>query len=127
MALQRYFLTDIGHPVPALVVLDQPSQVYFPRGFEGEHVSEIGRTRDQDILAIRSVFEAIGAEVVRANGQLQVIILDHAGPDVGGRNRGSDIGRRMAWERKACTSDLDRTRRDCLMHQADVRPTQDTA
>lgn len=88
MALQRYFLTDIGHPVPALVVLDQPSQVYFPRGFESEHVSEIGRTRDQDILAIRSVFEAIGAEVVRANGQLQVIILDHVGPDVWGEIEG---------------------------------------
>ncbi len=84
LALQRYFLTDIGHPVPALLVLDQPSQVYFPRGFDGHHVSELGRTRDQDILAIRSVFEALGAEVARAQGQLQIIILDHAGPDVWG-------------------------------------------
>ncbi len=88
LALQRYFLTDIGHPVPALVVLDQPSQVYFPRGFEGDHVSELGRTRDQDILAIRSVFEALGAEVVRAAGQLQIIILDHAGSDVWGEIEG---------------------------------------
>lgn len=84
LALQRFFLTDIGHPVPALIVLDQPSQVYFPRGFDGEHASELGRTRDQDILAIRSVFEALGAEVMRAKGRLQVIILDHAGPDVWG-------------------------------------------
>ncbi|KAA1052613.1 hypothetical protein FH063_004071 [Azospirillum argentinense] len=84
LALQRFFLTDIGHPVPALIVLDQPSQVYFPRGFDGEHASELGRTRDQDILAIRSVFKALGAEVMRAKGRLQVIILDHAGPDVWG-------------------------------------------
>lgn len=84
LALQRFFLADIGHPVPALIVLDQPSQVYFPRGFDGEHVSEFGRTRDQDVLAIRLVFEALGAEIMRAKGRLQVIVLDHAGPDVWG-------------------------------------------
>lgn len=84
LALQRFFLTDIGHPVPGLIVFDQPSQVYFPRGFETEHVSERGRTRDQDILAIRAVFEALGTEIVRATGRLQIIVLDHAGPDVWG-------------------------------------------
>ena len=34
--------------------------------------------------AIRAVFEALGAEVTRAAGRLQVIVLDHAGPDVWG-------------------------------------------
>jgi hypothetical protein len=71
-----------------LLVFDQPSQVYFPRGFQGEHVSERGRTRDEDILAIRWVFEALGAEVVRAEGQLQIIVLDHAGPEVWGEIEG---------------------------------------
>ncbi|MGB3042234.1 MAG: DUF3732 domain-containing protein [Xanthobacteraceae bacterium] len=84
LALQRFFLTDIGHPVPGLMVFDQPSQVYFPRGFETEYVSERGRTRDQDILAIRAVFEALGTEIVRATGRLQIVVLDHAGPDVWG-------------------------------------------
>ena len=62
----------------------QPSQVYFPRGFEGDHVSELGRTRDEDVLAIRWVFETLGAETVRADGQQQIIVLDHAGPEVWG-------------------------------------------
>ncbi|WP_082483819.1 DUF3732 domain-containing protein [Methylobacterium sp. Leaf87] len=84
LALQRFFLTDIGHPVPGLIILDQPSQVYFPRGFEVEHVSELGRTRDQDIMAIRATFKALGAEVIHSKGRLQAIILDHAGPDVWG-------------------------------------------
>lgn len=84
LALQRFFLNDIGHPVPGLVVFDQPSQVYFPRGFEAEHVSDRGRTRDQDIVAIRAVFEAFGAEIIRASGRLQIIVLDHAGSDVWG-------------------------------------------
>ena len=30
------------------------------------------------------MFEVLGAEVMRANGRLQVIVLDHAGPDVWG-------------------------------------------
>ena len=85
LALQRFFLTDVGHPVPGLLVFDQPSQVYFPSGFEAEHVSDRGRSRDEDITAIRAVFEALGAEVTRAAGRLQIIVLDHAGPDVWGK------------------------------------------
>ena len=88
LALQRYFLEDVSHPVPGLLVYDQPSQVYFPRGFAGVSESEKGRTRDQDIEAIRSAFVAVGQEVVRAKGRLQVIILDHAGPDVWGEIEG---------------------------------------
>lgn len=87
-ALQRFFLTDIGHPVPGLLVFDQPSQVYFPRGFEGAHVSELGRTRDEDVRAIRWVFEALGSEVVQAHGRLRIIVLDHAGPEVWGEIEG---------------------------------------
>jgi len=87
-ALQRFFLTDIGHPVPGLLVFDQPSQVYFPRGFGGAHVSELGRTRDEDVRAIRWVFEALGSEVVQADGRLQIIVLDHAGPEVWGEIEG---------------------------------------
>ncbi|MCA3248714.1 MAG: DUF3732 domain-containing protein, partial [Azospirillum sp.] len=84
LALQRFFLQDVAHPVPGIVVLDQPSQVYFPHGFTADHVSETGRTRDQDVEAVRAVFKTLGAEVVRAKGNLQVIVLDHAGKDVWG-------------------------------------------
>lgn len=84
LALQRFFLEEPGHPVPSFLIYDQPSQVYFPRGFDVEHVPLPGRSRDKDIAAVRSVFEAIGAEVVRAKGRLQAIVLDHAGPDVWG-------------------------------------------
>lgn len=85
LALQRFFIETPHHPVPSLLVYDQPSQVYFPRGFdEADTPSQIGRTRDEDIAAVRAVFEAVGKEVVRARGGLQVIILDHAGPDVWG-------------------------------------------
>ena len=88
LALQRYFIEDVSHPVPGLLVYDQPSQVYFPRGFSELADSVRGRTRDQDIEAIRSAFIAVGQEVVRAKGRIQVIILDHAGQDVWGDIKG---------------------------------------
>lgn len=85
LSLQRYFLEMPGHPVPGFLIFDQPSQVYFPRGFDvGEEESVFGRSRDEDVDAVRRVFMAIGAEVVRAEGQLQAIVLDHAGEDVWG-------------------------------------------
>lgn len=85
LALQRFFIKIPHHPVPGLLIFDQPSQVYFPRGFDiSDHESETGRTRDEDIDAVRKVFEAMGREVVQGEGQLQIIVLDHAGNDVWG-------------------------------------------
>lgn len=64
------------------------NQVYFPRGFDVEQESATGRTRDEDILAVRNVFTTIGQEVIDAGGNLQAIILDHAGEDVWGGIKG---------------------------------------
>ncbi len=85
LALQRFFTGEVNHPVPGVLIYDQPSQVYFPRGFDMvDPVSPLGRSRDEDIAAVRKVFEAMGQEIVRAKGQLQAIVLDHAGTDVWG-------------------------------------------
>jgi hypothetical protein len=88
LALQRFFLEQPNHPVPSVLIYDQPSQVYFPRGFEAEADVRRGRTRDEDIAAVRAVFETIGKEVVRAKGRLQAVVLDHAGADVWGEIEG---------------------------------------
>jgi D-alanyl-D-alanine dipeptidase len=101
VALQRFFLEGPHHPVPGMLVYDQPSQVYFPRGFDVvDHKSPTGRTRDEDIAAVRSVFEALGQEVVRAGGGLQVIILDHAGADVWGEIEGVTLAQEWRNENK---------------------------
>lgn len=85
LALQRFFLGEVNHPVPGLLIYDQPSQVYFPSGFEVKDAEQpTGRTRDQDIAAVRKVFETLGSEIIRADGRLQAIVLDHAGEDVWG-------------------------------------------
>lgn len=89
LALQRFFTGEVNHPVPGMVIYDQPSQVYFPRGFEViDPVSPLSRSRDEDIAAVRKVFKVMGGEIVRAKGQLQVIVLDHAGTDVWGEIEG---------------------------------------
>jgi len=96
LALQRFFLNDVNHPVPGLLVYDQPSQVYFPSGFEVTDAQQpTGRTRDQDIAAVRKVFETMGSEIIRAKGRLQAIVLDHAGDDVWGEIHGVSLA--QAW------------------------------
>lgn len=87
-ALQRFFLGERGHCVPGLLIYDQPSQVYFPRNLDAKDSGEGPTIRDEDISAVRAVFTTLGSEVVDAKGSLQVIVLDHAGPDVWGRISG---------------------------------------
>jgi hypothetical protein len=83
-ALQRFFLGEVNHPVPALLIYDQPSQVYFPRNLDLGDDVKAPTIRDEDVSAVRAVFTTLGAEAVSARGRLQVIVLDHAGPDVWG-------------------------------------------
>lgn len=88
LAFHRFFLETPNHPVPGFLIYDQPSQVYFPTGFEHHDSDLTGRTRDEDISAVRSVFDVLGQEIVRAKGRLQAIVLDHAGPEVWGELQG---------------------------------------
>jgi hypothetical protein len=84
LALQHFFLAEPHHPVPAMLVFDQPSQVYFPKRVAHPDEPEELQLRDQDIVAVRKVFSLLGEEVRTAKGRLQVIVLDHAGEDVWG-------------------------------------------
>lgn len=95
LAFQRFFTSEVDHPVPGLLIYDQPSQVYFPSGYENERTDPRSRSRDDDVAAVRSVFTVLGREAVRAKGGLQVIVLDHAGPDVWGEIEG--VGLAAEW------------------------------
>ncbi|RFB89484.1 hypothetical protein B5K11_20560 [Rhizobium leguminosarum bv. trifolii] len=88
LSLQRFFRELPDHCVPGFLVYDQPSQVYFPSGFDKPGREAPGRTRNQDVAAVRGVFSAIADEIVLAKGQLQAIVLDHAGADVWGELEG---------------------------------------
>lgn len=83
IALHRYFM-GLGHtPVPSLLVIDQPSQVYFPRKLAGQgRDEELPDLSDEDSQAVRKVFEQLGKFTDNSREQMQIIVLDHAGPDV---------------------------------------------
>jgi hypothetical protein len=85
LALQEFFLAEPHHPVPGLLVYDQPSRVYFPKRAGYEDEPDTPSWRDEEIAAVRKVFALLGEEVQRSHGRLQIIVLDHAGEDVWGR------------------------------------------
>ncbi len=86
LALQQFFLTLDHSPVPGFVVMDQPSQVYFPKKLvvrEQEEVEE-PRLEDEDIEAVHKAYQVMSDVVSAANGGLQIIVLDHAPREVWG-------------------------------------------
>lgn len=85
LALHQFFISLRHSPVPGFVVIDQPSQVYFPKKLVirgDEETEEPQFKRDEDIEAVRKVFNVLSVVVGAAKGMLQVIVLDHAPRDV---------------------------------------------
>nr|WP_315428408.1 DUF3732 domain-containing protein [uncultured Albidiferax sp.] len=86
LALHQFYLAQPSSPVPGFMVLDQPSQVYFPKRVvtRPDEAVEEPLFRDEDIDAVRKAFEVMGQVVLKAEGKLQLIVLDHASRDVWG-------------------------------------------
>ena len=81
LGLHELFLSMPSSPVPSLLVLDQPSQVYFPRTLAKEaKEGDDPALRDEDVAAVRKVFETLAAAA--ASNGLQILVLDHASDDV---------------------------------------------
>lgn len=72
LALHEYFVAE-GRPVPRLLVLDQPSQVYFP----ADAPDDAGLP-DEDRLALTGLLEVISQVVQEVAPGLQVLLLEHA-------------------------------------------------
>jgi hypothetical protein len=86
LSLHKFYLGQRNSPVPGFLVLDQPSQVYFPKpGVHRDVVAEDDpKVRDEDVEAVRKAFEVMGSVVLQEKGNLQLIVLDHASPAVWG-------------------------------------------
>ncbi len=72
-----------SNPVPSFLVIDQPSQVYFPSDTYETYVKEVESesrpgVRLGDLDRTRQIFRAVARAHRRFAGTLQVIILDHA-------------------------------------------------
>lgn len=90
LALHQFYLAQPSSPVPGFMVLDQPSQVYFPKRVvtRPDEAVEEPIFQDEDIDAVRKAFEVMGQVVLKAEGKLQLIVLDHASRDVWGNMPG---------------------------------------
>src|SRR5690606_29507957 len=78
LGLQELFLSQKGNPVPSLLVLDQPSQVYFPRKLAGARTQATPdpALADEDVAAVQKVFVTLAA-ATKATKRLQILVLDH--------------------------------------------------
>lgn len=75
LALHDYFI-DANRPVPRFIVLDQPSQAFFPR--DRDTGGDLIELSDVDRTNTRKLYEMIFTVVSELEGQLQVIVFDHA-------------------------------------------------
>lgn len=75
LALQRFFIEN-RRPVPSFVVLDQPSQAFFPR--DRESGGDLDELNDTDRENTKRLYALIRQVVDELAGQLQIIALDHA-------------------------------------------------
>jgi len=75
LALHDFFITN-RRPVPGFIVIDQPSQAFFPRDREtGGDLSELTDTdRDNTRMLYKLMYDAVQAQ----GGRLQIIAFDHA-------------------------------------------------
>jgi hypothetical protein len=86
LSLHKFYLSQPSSPVPGFLVLDQPSQVYFPKRLvsRDDEVEPDPKVRDEDVEAVRKAFEVMGSVVLQEEGRLQLIVLDHASREVWG-------------------------------------------
>jgi hypothetical protein len=75
LALQDFFIKR-QRPVPSFIVLDQPSQAFFPR--DRESGGDLDELTDTDRENTRQLYKLTFDVVEQLNGGLQVIALDHA-------------------------------------------------
>jgi hypothetical protein len=79
LALHR-FATNNHQPIPRFLLIDQPTQVYFPsEAVYAEAGGSIERTeKDADLEAVRRLFELLHRFTMSDAPGFQVIVTEHA-------------------------------------------------
>lgn len=81
-ALHEHFLSLKHNFVPSFLLIDQPSQVYFPKDVpkpkEGVKTFQEFVSTSDDLTQTRKIFESASDCVVRTKGKFQIIIVEHA-------------------------------------------------
>ncbi|MBK8484736.1 MAG: DUF3732 domain-containing protein [Saprospiraceae bacterium] len=81
-ALHEHFLSLENNCVPSFLLLDQPSQAYFPKDIpvvsEDVNTFEGYSSKSNDIVQTRKIFSAAADCIERTKGNFQIIIVEHA-------------------------------------------------
>jgi hypothetical protein len=83
LALHEHFLTVANSPVPQFLVIDQPSQAFFPErlreGRAGGKKTAIEPAMSSDDMArVHRIFAALSEASRRTENRLQIVVIDHA-------------------------------------------------
>lgn len=93
LGLHQYFSKEEldKNPVLSFLVIDQPSQVYFPTAVSGinqlddyDDIENLKAARGDDILATRRIFEMLNLGLKKSSYQYQIIVLEHADQSIWG-------------------------------------------
>jgi hypothetical protein len=94
LALHEFLSQDElqNSPVFGFLVIDQPSQVYFPSASSGANqldsdedaLKKLRTERDVDIRATKRIFEMLQRGLAAAQHHYQVIVLEHADASIWG-------------------------------------------
>ena len=71
------------NPVPSFLIIDQPSQVYFPESswssLEEQPTSSLSSSISEDIKGVQRIFAQLKSFLDAMMGQFQIIVTEHAG------------------------------------------------
>jgi DNA-binding FrmR family transcriptional regulator len=82
LALHEHFVTFPRNPVPRFLVIDQPSQVYFPEAWpsiDDAPADTSPQKQSADIEGVRRIFGALSQFMDIVDQQFQIIVTEHAG------------------------------------------------
>lgn len=77
LALQRFFI-EADRPVPRMLILDQPTQAFYPSEKQHQKDRDLADLSDDDQEQVHRIFELLRDIVRSLDGKLQVIVVDHA-------------------------------------------------
>lgn len=79
LALHRHFAKH-GRPVPGFLILDQPSQVYYPKEYDlkSDARGDVKEMKSEDRAALTRIYNMIFDITKSLSPNFQVIVMDHA-------------------------------------------------
>jgi len=81
LALHEHFRGVSHNPVPKFLMIDQPSQAFFPEGLMSAKRAKGQKKFSDDLERLRRLFRTLSDAVTRTNMGLQIILLEHAEPE----------------------------------------------